>query len=140
MKKYTSILILAVLLFVSCKENKKAQEGPSQMEQVMAIHDEVMPKMGKLGKLVGELKSKVDTTAIGQEYEVAMKDLQEANTSMMDWMMNFGERFDSDEILEGKKLTEEKQQWLSEEEVKVKALSEQINSSIEKAETLLNKE
>ncbi len=106
----------------------------------MAIHDEVMPKMGKLGRLVGELKGKVDTTATGQQYEVAMKNLQEAHKSMMDWMQNFGGRFDSEEILEGKELTEQKQQWLDEEEEKVKALRDQINSSIEKAEALLAQE
>ena len=67
-----------------------------------------------------------------------MKDLQRANKSMMDWMMGFGDRFDSDEILNGKELTAEKQAWLNEEEEKVVALKEQINSSIEKAEALLN--
>ncbi|KQC30902.1 hypothetical protein [Flagellimonas eckloniae] len=141
MKTVASFLI-CTLIFISfsCKQEKKASDGPTQMEQVMAVHDEVMPKMGTLGKLVGELKSKVDTTEMGQQYEVAMKDLQAANKSMMDWMMGFGDRFDSDEILDGKELTEEKQKWLDEEEVKVNALKEQINSSIEKAELLLAKE
>ncbi|MCB0372841.1 MAG: hypothetical protein KDD31_07535 [Muricauda sp.] len=138
MKKILSILVGAVLfLNFSCKEEKKAPEGPTQMEQVMAIHDEVMPKMGTLGKLVGQLKAKVDTTEIGQKYEVAMKDLQAANMSMMEWMKNFGDRFNSDEILNGKELTEEKQLWLNEEEEKVKALKEQINGSIERAQALL---
>ena len=52
-------------------------------------------------------------------------------------MMNFGDRFDSDEILDGKALTEQKQLWLNEEEEKVKKLKEQINSSIARAEALL---
>ena len=104
----------------------------------MAIHDEVMPKMGKLGRLVAELKEKVDTTETGQEYESAMKDLQAAHSSMMDWMQGFGERFDSDEILHGKELTAQKEEWLDEEEEKVRALKQQINSSIERAEDLLN--
>ena len=138
MKKIFSILVCVVLfLNFSCKEEKKAPEGPTQMQQVMAIHDEVMPKMGTLGKLVGQLKAKVDTTEMGQKYEVAMKDLQAANMSMMDWMKNFGDRFNSDEILNGKELTEEKQLWLDEEEEKVKALKEQINGSIERAQALL---
>lgn len=141
MKKYIFFALFGgSLALLSCKQEKKASEGPTQMENVMAIHDEVMPKMGKLGKLVGELKSKVDTTEVGQTYEVAMKDLQAANTAMMDWMVNFGNRFDSAEILDGKALTEQKQIWLDEEEEKVKALKEQINSSIEKAESLLGKE
>lgn len=138
MKKVFSILICAVLFMgFSCKQGKKAAEGPTQMEKVMAIHDEVMPKMGTIGKLVGELKAKVDTTEMGQKYEVAMKDLQEANTAMMDWMKDFGDRFDSDEILNGKELSAEKQQWLDEEEEKVKVVKEKINGSIERAEALL---
>ena len=59
---------------------------------------------------------------------------------MMNWMQGFGSRFDSDEILNGKELTEQKQIWLDEEEEKVKALREQINSSIENAEKILVKE
>ncbi|RPG30042.1 MAG: hypothetical protein CBB72_014920 [Muricauda sp. TMED12] len=141
MKKVFSILICTVLfLSFSCKEEKKAPEGSSQMEEVMAIHDEVMPKMGTIGKLVGDLKAKVDTTEMGQKYEVAMKDLQDANTAMMDWMKDFGDRFNHEEILEGKELTEEKQQWLDEEEEKVKEVKEKINGSIARAEALLAKD
>ena len=141
MKKVFSILICTVLfLSFSCKEEKKAPEGSSQMEEVIAIHDEVMPKMGTIGKLVGDLKAKVDTTEMGQKYEVAMKDLQDANTAMMDWMKDFGDRFNHEEILEGKELTEEKQQWLDEEEEKVKVVKEKINGSIKRAQALLAKD
>jgi len=141
MKKLFSILICTVLfLSFSCKEEKKAPEGSSQMEEVMAIHDEVMPKMGSIGKLVGELKPKVDSTETGKQYEVAMKDLQAANTAMMDWMKEFGDRFDHEEILEGKELSAEKQQWLDEEEEKVKVVKEKINGSIARAEALLAKD
>ncbi|WP_437396399.1 hypothetical protein [Flagellimonas lutimaris] len=141
MKKLFSILICTVLfLSFSCKEEKKAPEGSSQMEEVMDIHDEVMPKMGTIGKLVGDLKAKVDSTEMGRKYEVAMKDLQEANTAMMDWMKDFGDRFNHEEILEGKELTEEKQQWLDEEEEKVKEVKEKINGSIARAEALLAKD
>ncbi|WP_222982014.1 hypothetical protein [Flagellimonas meishanensis] len=141
MKQFFSIALLVFsFVVISCDQKKKENVVPSQMDQVMAIHDEVMPKMGKLGKLVGELKSKVDTTATGKQYEGAMKDLQEAHIAMMDWMKGFGDRFNSDEILNGKELTEEKQQWLDEEEEKVKALKAQINSSIAKAEELLSQE
>ena len=136
MRTVTFILLLA--LITSCKQEKKTEEGLSQMERVMAIHDEVMPKMGTLSKLVTELKAKVDTNSIGKEYEIAIKDLQAANKSMMHWMGVFVDRFDSDEILKGKELSPEKQEWLNEEEEKVNTLKEQINSSIERAETLLH--
>ncbi|MCL6273989.1 hypothetical protein M3P19_08210 [Muricauda sp. 2012CJ35-5] len=140
MKNYVYLTILLLTLSFSCKEKEKEVEGPSQMEQVMAIHDEVMPKMSTLGKLVGELNTKIDTTEMGLKYEAAMKDLQAAHNSMMDWMKGFGDRFDSDEILNGKALSDEKQKWLDLEEVKVKDLKEQINSSIANAEALLGKE
>lgn len=110
------------------------------MDEVMAIHDEVMPKMGTIGKLVGDLKAKVDTTEMGHKYEVAMKDLQDANTAMMDWMKDFGDRFNHEEILEGKALSAEKQEWLDEEEEKVKVVKEKINGSIARAEALLSKD
>ena len=139
MKKIVFLFI--GLVFFACNEKKEeTNTKPTQMQTVMAIHDEVMPKMSKLGRLVGQLKEKVDTTAQGMVYQEAMKDLQKANMAMMDWMKGFGDRFDSDEILNGKELSPQKQEWLNEEEVKVKELKEQINSSIARAETLLEQE
>lgn len=136
-KTLFTLLIVSLITFNSCKEEKK-DEGPTQMEQVMAIHDEVMPKMGKLGKLVGQLKPMADSLGMDSPQGEAMKDLQDANTAMMDWMKGFGDRFDSDEIIDGKALTPEKQQWLDEEEEKVKMVKEKMNSSIAKAEALIN--
>lgn len=137
MKKVIYLLTFCFALSItSCKDLKKNEES-TQMEKVMAVHDEVMPKMGVISSLAGKLKVKVDTTAAGKEYEQAMRDLQKANKSMMDWMQSFGNRFDSDEITDGKELTEQKQKWLDEEEVKVEALKEEINTSIAKAENLL---
>jgi predicted nucleic acid-binding Zn-ribbon protein len=133
--KYGFLAVLSMLVFQACKE--KETETLSQMKEVMAIHDEVMPKMGTIGKLVAELKPKVDSTEKGIAYGKAMKDLQEAHKSMMDWMKGFGDRFTSDEILNGAALTPQKQEWLNEEEEKVKALKLQINTSIENAEKLL---
>jgi len=135
-KQLILLLILPVLLN-SCKTNEKNESNSSKMKEVMAIHDEVMPKMGTISKLVAALKPMADSTSTGIEYQKAMQDLQGAHTSMMDWMKGFGDRFDSDEILNGKELTPQKQQWLNEEEEKVKALREEINSSIANAENLL---
>ncbi|WP_297791618.1 hypothetical protein [uncultured Eudoraea sp.] len=135
--KFASFATLILVIFISCKEKEKKSESLTQMKEVMAIHDEVMPKMGTISKLVAELKPKVDSTEAGMSYGNAMKDLQAAHKSMMDWMKGFGDRFTSDEILNGAALTEQKQEWLNEEEEKVKALKIQINSSIENAEKLL---
>lgn len=140
MKKY--ILIFATLfaaLAFSCKEDKKTEVSAetSQMKEVMAIHDEVMPKMSKIGRLVATLRKKIDTDQGTAEDKQAMEDLQDANKSMMDWMQGFGKNFDSEEIMDGKALTPVKQKLLDEEEEKVKIVKEKINTSIAKAEALL---
>ncbi len=137
MKKLLLLVTIALITFTtSCKEEKES----TQMKEVMAVHDEVMPKMGQLGKLVGELKGmENDSTEIGKQYKQARIDLQDANEAMMDWMKNFGDRFTPDEIMKGAELSAEKRQWLDEEEANVKALRVQINSSIENAQGLLGK-
>ena len=140
MKKLFTLLTIAGLLSaISCKDSKKVDE-PTRMEQVMDIHDEVMPKMGTLGKLVGQLKPMADSLGAESIEAKAMKDLQQANKSMMDWMEGFGNRFDSEEIMNGKELSEEKEQWLKEEEEKVKKVKEDINASIQRAEEILKKQ
>lgn len=136
MQRVLALLMIYSFFFVGCKEEKK-ETSPSQMEQVMAIHDEVMPKMGQLGKLVGQLKPMADSLGTDSPQAKAMRDLQDANKSMMDWMQGFGERFEPEEIMDGKELSDEKKQWLNEEEEKVKEVKEKINSSIANAEALL---
>ena len=136
-KKVILYFTILAISFTSCKQEKKEDAQPTQMEQVMAIHDEVMPKMSTINSLIEKLNDKVDTTEIGIKYEKAKADLQAANKTMMDWMVGFGDRFDTDEIMKGKALTDEKQKWLDEEEVKIKELQNQINRSIKNAEALL---
>ncbi len=137
MKKYVLILFLLVVNY-SCKDNEK-NVGPTQMQEVMAVHDEMMPKMGTIGNLISKLDLKIKETDSALIFIKARKDLRDANVSMMNWMQGFGDRFDSEEILKGKPLTEEKQRFLVEEDAKVKALREQINISIKNAEAILNK-
>ena len=140
MKTLTLFFLVIGTMAISCKEEKKAETSSKengQMSKVMAIHDEVMPKMGKIGQLVGQLKPMADTTAQGKQYEKAMKDLQTANESMMKWMRDFGDQFDSDEIMNGKELTEQKKLMLNVEEENIKAVKKLIESSIQNAEALI---
>ena len=135
-RKVTSVLLLAaaVSLMSSCGEDKKP---PTRMQQVMAVHDSVMPEMSTISRLVGQLKPLADSTEAGQPYQKAMEDLQEAHTAMMDWMKGFGDRFDHEEIMKGKELSPEKQEWLKEEQVKVKEMADKVAGSIARAKALL---
>lgn len=140
MKNILIVLFTTSLLgLTSCKEDKKTEE-PSRMKAVMNTHDAVMPKMGTLGKLVGQLKPMADSLGAESVEAKAMKDLQDANLAMMDWMQDFGNRFDSDEIMKGKELSEEKKKWLKEEEEKINKVEAAFNSSIERAQEILDKQ
>lgn len=128
------VFVLGLITSSSCKNENTA---PTRMQQVIAIHDSVMPKMTAIGRLVADLKPLADSTEQGLVFKGAMEDLQAAHKSMMDWMKGFGDRFDYAETMEGKELTPEKKEWLKEEEIKVKAMRDQVFSSIEQAQKLL---
>ncbi len=140
MKKLLLMLLtLSFMINFSCKEDKQkvAVTTENQMEKVIAIHDEVMPKMGKVGRLVGQLRKKIDADQGSMIEKNVMEDLQEANAAMMEWMQNFGTTFDSDEIMNGKALSDEKQLLLDQEEQKIIEVKEKIETSISKAEEIL---
>lgn len=137
MKKNILLLIILAIFTLCCKNDKNKTSETTRMERVIAVHDEVMPKMGTIGKLISQLEPKIDSTETGMQYKSAKDDLEAAYTYMMDWMKGFGERFDGDEILKGKTLTEQKEAWLIEEEDKVNTMKDMINNSISKAEALL---
>ncbi|QWX83292.1 hypothetical protein H0I23_12630 [Cellulophaga sp. HaHaR_3_176] len=137
MKKITLLISFALLtLTFSCKEKPKNEE-PSQMLQVMAVHDEVMPKMSTIGKLIGQIDDKINKEGSSEALVNAKQELKDSNKAMMDWMRGFGDRFDTDEIMKGKALTDEKKKFLDEEEIKVNALRDKMNSSIQNAEAIL---
>ena len=136
----SSLLILSAGIGLSsCKQEKKDEEKEqTQMELVMSIHDEVMPKMGKIGQLRTQIQQQIDsTTTRGKEAQEISLELQDAYDSMMSWMAAFSGRFDSEEISNEVPLSEMKQQWLDEEEEKVKVVSDKINNSIARAESFL---
>jgi hypothetical protein len=136
MKIKTILLIALIVLNISCKSEENKTNEETRMERVISVHDEMMPKMGTIGKLISALEQKADSTA-GEPYKFAQDDLEDAYTYMMDWMKDFGDRFDSDEIMNGKALSKQKEVWLIEEEEKVTIMRDMINNSITNAEALL---
>lgn len=129
-----------MLSLQACKKEPKETKEITRMERVMAVHDEFMPKMSTLGKLISALEPKIDSTAAGMKYKVAKDSLVASYDYMMDWMKGFGDRFDSEEIMDGKALTPEKETWLLEEEEKVNTMKDKMLQSIANAQALLPKE
>ncbi len=135
--KLLPFLVAGMLFSSSSVKAQGSEKEPTKMEQVMASHDEVMDEMPKLVKLINKLQTKADASYDKIKYKKAITDLKSANKSMMTWMSGFGERFEADEMMKGKALSEQKQKWLLEEEQKVAALKEEIELSIGKAEALI---
>lgn len=135
--KFLPLLVAGILFTTSSTEAQDINKEPTKMEQVMAAHDEVMDEMPKLVKLINKLQTKADASYEKTKYKKAIADLKSANKSMMTWMTGFGERFEADEMMKGKALSEQKEKWLLEEELKVAALKEEIELSIAQAEALV---
>ena len=131
-----TVVLLSLFLTLSCAEKKQTD---TRMQEVIAVHDSVMPKMGQIGQLISQLKPLADSSASDSRYTDAIADLQQANTAMMDWMQGFGDRFDYAEIQEEKTLSAQKSEWLDEELVSVKEMARAMNESISQAESLLKK-
>lgn len=143
MKALKAILLsLILVLTVSCdkKPSQEAQAFNKAFKEVMAVHDEVMPKMNEMGKLSTELKAKVDTTAAGKTYQKALDSLGNAHTAMMTWMEDFSNKFPyAEDRLKGKS-TEQilaDIEALKNEQTKVDAVRDAVNGSINNAKTVL---
>lgn len=96
MAKYLFLLSFILVVFTSCNSDKKEQQA--LFDQVMLVHDEVMPEMGSLRALSSELSQKadslaqdslVDNTSQVNEMRTLSKNLKDANESMMEWMRQF---------------------------------------------------
>lgn len=135
-------ILIALTILSSCGNelSKEEQEFDNLMQQVIDVHDEVMPKMGKISSLIKELEPKIDTTSTGKTYANAQDDLKGAYDFMMEWMGDFSDKFPYEE--KNKKFTPEqlaaKMKILQEEEIEVKKMRDQVNSSIENATKLLS--
>jgi len=128
-----TLLTLITIFFTSCGPDQKAIQK-AKFDEVMAIHDEVMPKMGTIRKLAKSFQVKADSlisvdslSSDVQEYANVAIELQGASESMMVWMRAFSEP-------EEGTAHEEVLKFYDEELSKVMEVREKMLSAIEKAE------
>lgn len=137
--KNTTILFSIILLVGSCNfqvNNDKKSEDPEKvsMSVVLDIHDEVMPKMSSIAKLSAELKPLIKEDSLAKE---KFDNLVHAHEEMMNWMQAFGTKFNSDEIMNGAELSEEKREILAQEKIAITEVKEAMLSAISDAENYL---
>ncbi|MEP4533350.1 MAG: hypothetical protein ABJ004_09690 [Cyclobacteriaceae bacterium] len=130
MKNVFSLIVLATLM-VSCTPSKKEAEEKPLMDQVMEVHDAVMPKMGSLMKVKKQLMAKADTadSVASDELKILAQEIDLANEAMMDWMRNFDPNFEGTE--------EEVKDYLMKKKKGIEKVAEAMNSSLEKGENAL---
>jgi len=145
MKFVANILFLGLLISISCQnksgnhEQETAASNPNQAlyDQVMAVHDEVMPKTDEIYRLKKELKEKVAKTPDlvvekKKQLDQIIAELDSADHSMMDWMHKFNPLPDSVD-------QEKAREYLENEMEKIKKVRELINGSIQKAKDEVGK-
>ncbi|MEM9888278.1 MAG: hypothetical protein AAF849_20460 [Bacteroidota bacterium] len=132
MKLILYVCMLCILL-MGCKEANNSTQQTTEntvqqaWDEMMVIHDEVMPKMSEINRLKKQLVAQGDTTIV---YE----NLQKAEDGMWDWMHNLVS------LEEVKKMEEAAaMQHLRAEIAEITEVREEMQESIEAGEQLLTK-
>jgi len=136
MRRLLILLISFTFTFFSCQENPKDTSEYAQMERILALHDEVMPEMGTISGLIGQLEPLFTADSTLVQYGSAVEDLKMANGAMMQWMMDFSEDFTTDEIMGKTMIDKEKQNLLDRYEESANRLKLQMLGAIEQGQDL----
>jgi Mg2+ and Co2+ transporter CorA len=139
------LLVISFLMLAACArptdhvnhtdENDGDDPNRALYDQVMAIHDEVMPKMEDIYNLKKELADTIANTpdmveAKKKELEAMMARLDSANDAMMGWMHEFNPLPDSAD-------QEKARAYLENEMEKIRKVKDLTAESIEKAKAIM---
>jgi len=137
MRTYISLFLMITVFAVSCGDKKK--EAKDELyDKVMAVHDEIMPKMGDIMKFKKQLQEKidalskadqVDSTKIS-ELEQAIADLDHSHEEMMGWMRQFDNDFEG-------MVNEDIMTYLTKQMDKIKKVGEVTNAALKNAQQKL---
>jgi hypothetical protein len=138
MKIFFSVfLIVSSVLIVSCSEKQK--EAKDELyDKVMAVHDEIMPKMGDIMKFKKQLQEKIDALSEAEEIdsvkiselEQAIADLDNSHDEMMGWMRQFDNDFEG-------MVNEDIMKYLNDQMGKIKKVGEVTNAALQNAQQKL---
>ncbi len=124
-----SALILLVCLTIAQSCGSK---GPAEVEnlheQVMVVHDEVMPKMSDINRAKKKLR-KIKDPSLNEDVLTLLTDLENADEAMMSWMHDY--KKPSGEDLEAAK------KYLNDQLVKITEVKDVMLSSIANAEKFI---
>ena len=136
MKSAIPLFLIVLLMFASCESAKD-----KLYKQVMAVHDEIMPKMGAIMKYKKQLNKKIDTLIEEgndanadkiAELTQAIADLDNSHEEMMNWMREFDNDFEG-------MVNEEVMEYLNNQKKKIENVGKVTNSALSNAEKILAK-
>ena len=150
MKASSLIIPLFISLVFSCSPDGGQNGSNSEMsanerrnemyQEVIAIHDEVMPKMQNIIALQGKIRLQMDslkevdiTLPIIADLKKMNDELSSADKAMMDWMHEFNTDINSKEITDQEALD-----YLKGQKLKIQGVKTIMNESIAKAEQFLS--
>jgi hypothetical protein len=128
-------IIIPILLFASltaCKKNAEEKQKV-MIDEVMAIHDEVMPKMDEIMSLKSSLDSAIKVSPDSAKAKQLYSALDVADNQMMDWMENY-----DSESVKGKS-EEEISKYFADQKTKITEVKVLTDKSIEEAKGFLGK-
>ena len=137
--KFLIISALFFNFFSACQTKTGGEEEGQQelYDEVMAVHDEVMPKMQDIMNLKEQIRGKIERLSqqTGTEAEVEQLDqminrLDEADEAMMNWMRNFKRDYEG-------MSEEEVINYLEEEKEKITEVRQEMLNTIEEAQGVL---
>lgn len=142
MKSFLLAFFAVIVLFTSsCSSSSNQQNIESLREEVIAIHDEVMPRMGELKTLRKEIAAKANelnqadsinnTTEVNELKDLAVR-MDDAFEGMFVWMRQFNSSYEGME-------KDEIEAYLQEQKEKVKVVNSDIKNSIQEAKSKLNR-
>ncbi|NNK89583.1 MAG: hypothetical protein HKO89_03165, partial [Saprospiraceae bacterium] len=110
-----SLLFIILAAAVSCQTNSKNPEVQKLFDEVMVIHDEVMPEMSTLNKLKRQIRK---ISGNNEESLAMIKGIEDADEAMMSWMAQFKP--------DKSKTIEEQKAYLIKEKVNIQKVSDQM--------------
>ncbi len=149
MKSIQLLAVLVIFSTMSCTKSgnhstmnhdsdQTQEEGPNQAlyNQMMDVHDEVMPRMDEIMKLKRHLQEEIANspdmvTERKQELENIISNLDSASNSMMSWMHRINEFNPLADSVNQEKARE----YLESEMEEIKKVKELMIESIDKAKT-----
>lgn len=130
MKKFLPLLVLFLAFACAKKDN-----GDTLVNEVLNIHDEVMPKMGEVMSLRKKVLDKVEGSTNPDELRDIALRLEDAQKGMMLWMNDWSKN--SAPFVKNETTQEEKMDYLNAEKERVTKVKDDINNSIAEAKEAL---